>query len=125
MHAGDFKPEKLAEVIPFCQSVSRIKSDQGYSLAESQHFKKMFFLPMPGLMGQDGYYLIISVVGQQGIKKDNSFHVADTCEIGIAPAATAPASKSVPDTAGKKNQVTEDGYEIVETPFGPFKRRIK
>ncbi len=41
------------------------------------------------------------------------------------PSRPAPAPE--PDAAKeeKKKQVTEDGYEIVETPFGPFKRRIK
>jgi hypothetical protein len=43
------------------------------------------------------------------------------------PPPSQPASAPEPAAAKeeKKKQVTEDGYEIVETPFGPFKRRIK
>jgi hypothetical protein len=44
---------------------------------------------------------------------------------GSTPAVSTPASKPEPGAAAKKNQAAEDGYEIVETPFGPFKRRIK
>src|SRR5210317_580353 len=83
MHAWDVKHEKPSEEIPCCQPVGCIKSNQGKGLAEKQHFQDMLFLPMSCFLGQDANYLIICMVGQQGVKQDNSFHVADTGKISI------------------------------------------
>src|SRR5210317_1930298 len=88
MYGWDVQHKNFCKKVSCCQFMCCVEPDKPYDLAENQHFKNMFLLPVSCFMSQYCYYLVIHMIGQQGIKQDNPFHMANACKISIAMTAS-------------------------------------